>query len=77
MRGGAIEPALPRTGRVSIMPGAIAGDLAPTGVLRASINLGNPVLAQGTRSAPTGVTVAIARELRSRLGRPLSPRHTS
>ena len=27
-------------------------DLAPTGVLRASINLGNPVLAQGTPDAP-------------------------
>jgi polar amino acid transport system substrate-binding protein len=28
----------------------IATDLAPTGVLRASINLGNPVLAQGSAS---------------------------
>jgi polar amino acid transport system substrate-binding protein len=38
-------------------------DLAPTGVLRASINLGNPVLANGTPEAPGGVTVDIAREL--------------
>ena len=39
----------------------IASDLAPTGVLRASINLGNPVLAQGTPEAPSGVTVDLAR----------------
>jgi polar amino acid transport system substrate-binding protein len=38
-------------------------DLAPTGVLRASINLGNPVLAQGTPTVPAGVTVDIAREM--------------
>ena len=46
-------------------------DLAPTGVLRASINLGNPVLAQGTPEAPSGVTVDLAREVASRLGVPL------
>ncbi len=45
----------------------VVEDLAPTGALRASINLGNPVLAQGTVTAPTGVTVEIARELASRL----------
>jgi len=38
---------------------AIVSDLVPTGVLRTSINLGNPVLAQGTPSAPSGVTVDI------------------
>ncbi|MBB4986303.1 MULTISPECIES: transporter substrate-binding domain-containing protein [Streptomyces] len=43
-------------------------DLAPTGVLRASINLGNPVLAQGTPEAPAGVTVDLAREIAARLG---------
>ncbi len=43
-------------------------DLAPNGVLRAAINLGNPVLAQGTPAAPAGVTVDIARELGARLG---------
>jgi len=42
--------------------------LAPTGVLRAVINLGNPVLAQGTRQDPSGVTVDLARELARRLG---------
>jgi polar amino acid transport system substrate-binding protein len=50
---------------------AIAEDLAPTGTLRASINLGNPVLAQGTPTAPSGVTVDIARELGTRLGLPV------
>ncbi|TDO66685.1 polar amino acid transport system substrate-binding protein [Kribbella sp. VKM Ac-2571] len=49
----------------------VAGDLAPGGVLRASINLGNPVLAQGTPEAPAGVTVDIARELAKRLELPL------
>ncbi len=46
-------------------------DLAPNGVLRAAINLGNPVLAQGTPEAPAGVTVDIARELGARLGVPV------
>jgi polar amino acid transport system substrate-binding protein len=55
---------------VSGVSAAIAEDLAPTGVLRASINLGNPVLAQGSATAPTGVAVDIARELGSRLGVP-------
>ena len=49
----------------------ITTDLAPTGTLRASINLGNPVLAQGTSAAPSGVTVDIARELGARLGVPV------
>jgi len=47
---------------VSLVLAAIAKDLAPTGILRASINLGNPVLAQGTPTTPTGVTVDIARD---------------
>lgn len=46
----------------------ITADLAPTGTLRASINLGNAVLAQGTPEAPSGVTVDLARELATRLG---------
>jgi polar amino acid transport system substrate-binding protein len=48
-----------------------ASDLAPTGILRASINLGNPVLAQGSPDSPTGVTVDIAREVGVRLGLPV------
>jgi polar amino acid transport system substrate-binding protein len=50
---------------------AVAADLAPTGVLRASINLGNPVLAQGSPAAPSGVTVDLAREVAARLGVPV------
>lgn len=46
--------------------------LAPTGVLRASINLGNPVLAQGDPSQPSGVTVDLARELGRRLDLPVA-----
>lgn len=49
----------------------VAEDLAPIGTLRASINLGNPVLAQGTPDAPSGVTVDIAHELAERLGVPV------
>ena len=45
-------------------------DLAPTGTLRASINLGNIVLAQGTPDNPGGVTPALARDLARRLGVP-------
>jgi len=48
-------------------PEAVA-QLAPTGALRASINLGNPVLAQGSPQDPRGVTVDIAREVGDRLG---------
>jgi polar amino acid transport system substrate-binding protein len=53
------------------MPNAaseIATDLAPGGVLRAALNLGNPVLAQGTPADPAGVTVDLAREVAARLG---------
>jgi polar amino acid transport system substrate-binding protein len=50
---------------------AVAADLAPGGTLRAAINLGNPVLAQGTPAAPAGVTVDIAREIGARLGLPV------
>jgi polar amino acid transport system substrate-binding protein len=43
-------------------------EFAPTGPLRAAINIGNIVLAQGTPDAPRGVTVDLARELAKRLG---------
>jgi len=49
-------------------PPAVVADLAPRGVLRAAINLGNPVLAQGTPTAPAGVTVDLSREIAARLG---------
>jgi len=47
---------------------AVIADLAPGGVLRAAVNLANPVLAQGTPAEPAGVTVDIAREIASRMG---------
>ncbi len=52
---------------------ALLNDLAPTGSLRAAINLGNPVLAQkesGTGEL-RGVSVDLARELGRRLGVPV------
>jgi polar amino acid transport system substrate-binding protein len=56
---------------MSIASASIAEDLAPTGALRATVNLGNRLLVQGTPAAPAGVTVDIARELGSRVGIPL------
>ncbi|HKT56345.1 MAG TPA: transporter substrate-binding domain-containing protein [Microbacterium sp.] len=50
---------------------AITKSLAPAGVLRASINLGNPVMAQGTADAPAGVTVELSRAIAGRLGVPV------
>ena len=46
-------------------------EIAPTGRLRASINLGNSVLAQGTPDAPRGVSVDLATELARRIGLPI------
>lgn len=51
---------------------AVAADLAPTGTLRASINLGNPVLAHGTPAEPGGITVDLAREVAARLAVPVA-----
>ncbi|MBV8625469.1 MAG: ABC transporter substrate-binding protein [Herbaspirillum sp.] len=52
---------------------ALVRQIAPTGVLRASINLGNPVLANmdTTSGQAVGVSVDLARELALRLGVPL------
>ena len=50
----------------------ILHDLAPTGTLRAAINLGNPVLAQSGADGPTGVSVDLARALAARLGVPVA-----
>lgn len=50
-------------------PSAAVSDLAPTGKLRAVINLGNAVLAKRDAAGqPAGVSVDLARELARRLG---------
>ncbi len=46
-------------------------ELAPSGRLRAAINLGNAVLAQGTPQELKGITVDLSRELARRTGLPL------
>ena len=57
-------PALP-----PLPPLAPTAELAPTGKLRAAINLGNPILASKDSSGqPQGVSVDLARELGKRLG---------
>ena len=57
------------------MPNAsIHAALAPTGTLRTTINVGNPILASldEPTGAPRGVSVDVAHELARRIGAPLS-----
>ena len=49
----------------------VAQELAPTGRLRAAINLGNPVLAQKDSGELRGISVDLARELGRRLAVPV------
>lgn len=62
-----------RGSSVSNIPSDVVKDLAPTGTLRAGINLGNMVLAQKDEKTgePKGITVDLARELGRRLGVPV------
>ena len=62
-----------RGSTVSNIPSDVVKDLAPTGTLRAGINLGNMVLAQTDEKTgqPKGITVDLARELGRRLGVPV------
>jgi len=55
------------------VPSDVLKDLAPTGKLRAAINLGNSVLAQsdGATGQPKGITPDLAHELGRRLGVPV------
>lgn len=47
----------------------LVAELAPTGVLRASINVGNPILAKlGADGQPFGVSIDLAREFARRVG---------
>lgn len=53
-------------------PAALVKEFAPSGTLRAAINLGNPILANKDASGqPYGVSVDLARELGKRLGLPV------
>lgn len=57
----------PKGNIVSNAPSDVVKSLAPSGKVRAAINFGNIVLAQGSADAPRGVTVDLARELGRRL----------
>lgn len=51
------------------LPSELVATLAPTGTLRASINLGNPILANlGKDGKPFGVSIDLARGFAQRLG---------
>ena len=54
-------------------PAQMVQHFAPTGVLRAAMNLGNPILARkdATTGLPVGVSVDLATGLAQRLGVPL------
>jgi len=56
------------------MPQEVVSELAPTGVLRAAINMGNFLLVTGRSSSgdPEGVAPDMAREIASRLGVPVT-----
>jgi len=60
-------PSVPAT------PAGVAADLAPSGKLRAAINLGNPILAvkDPATGEPHGVSVDLARELARRMRLPV------
>ena len=55
------------------MPREAVSELAPTGVLRAAINMGNALLVTGRTPSgdPEGVAPDMAREIASRLGVPV------
>src|SRR3954453_19360987 len=56
------------------MPQEVVSELAPTGVLRAAINMGNFLLVTGRTSSgdPEGVAPDMAREIAWRLGVPVA-----
>ena len=60
------------SGPLSAPSATIVSQLAPTGKLRAAINLGNPILAnRDAAGQPVGVSVDLARELARTLGVPV------
>jgi polar amino acid transport system substrate-binding protein len=58
------------------MSSAIIGQLAPTGVLRAGVNMGNFLLVTGRapNGDPTGVSPSMAKAIAERLGVPMQPK---
>ncbi|KAF1070824.1 MAG: Membrane-bound lytic murein transglycosylase F [Pseudomonas citronellolis] len=63
---------LPLAAQAAALDPAPVAALAPSGSLRASINLGNPLLAHlDANGQPQGVSVEVARELAHQLGVPL------
>ena len=71
--GAMAQMAAAQTAAAQTAEAQAAADLAPTGTLRAVINLGNPILARldPQTGAPVGVSVDLARALAERLQRPL------
>ena len=54
------------------LPRAVVDAFAPSGTLRACINLGNPILARRDGDSAAGVSVDLSRSLAQRLGVPLA-----
>jgi polar amino acid transport system substrate-binding protein len=73
MRIGSVIALASSTAMAQIAP-AVRTELAPTGTLRAGINYGNVVLAQGTPAAGDlrGIAVDLSRELGRRIGVPVA-----
>jgi polar amino acid transport system substrate-binding protein len=63
--------AVPTLPALPALPEGSAALLAPTGKLRASINLGNPILARKEGDSAAGVSVDLARALAQQLGVPV------
>ena len=56
------------TSLATSLAASLATTFAPTGVLRASINVGNPILARADGDSAQGVSVDLARKLGEQLG---------
>ena len=58
------------------MSSAIVGQLAPTGVLRAGVNMGNFLLvtSRAENGDPAGVSPSMAKAIADRLGVPMQPK---